>query len=342
MHVEGSPADSKPSAAELARKRAERFGIPVVTADAPAAPVVTEKPEDHEVEDAPKTEARTPLESFDTYQPLLASSIPEGSIIESADFVIDHANLKRIEKVIQLHGEDKVKEVAKQVVERINKEFEGDRSKIRAPGRLATSRLSFGLKAIISKSERREPRTDEKSSSSKKNDNKGGKWTEEEWEQWRKEKGQKGGKKDEVKSWKSSGYEKKDWNDKSYKKPNSDPFESDVEEFISRNRLDRRASEAMRTESRGMVAYVMDQGFNLVHKYDNTSKEVIMRMHDYRRLKERGGQPHGRSSARDPSPAHAKNRDRSYSRDRSDSRGRSRSRSYSRDRYARGSRSLSR
>jgi hypothetical protein len=343
MAGDSNNADSKPSASDLARKRAERFGIPVVATE-------TVKPVDSEMvseevetkaDEAKVESSETPKESFDKYDPLIASAITENSIVESGDFVIDNANLRRLDKVIELHGEDKVKEVVVAVIERINKEFEGDRSKIRAPPRLATSRLSFGLKQILSKSERKhedKPRTND--SRVKKDDRKDNKkWTDEEWDQWKKSKGSS---KDDGKGWKSNSYDdKKDWGNKksSYQK-NSDPFESDVEEFIYRNRLDKRASEAMRTESRGMITYVMDQGFTLAHKFDNPSKEVILRMADYRKSKERGGAAPSRShSKRVPSPSP---RGRSISRDRSDARYRSRSRSYSRDRYVRGSRSMSR
>ena len=357
--------EDRPTASELARKRAERFGIPVITEPKSSEheePVDTEPAAESDQMEVEKTEP-----SNDKYRDLLTAGIPENSIIEIDDIVIDNANLKRIERVIESFGEDKVKEIVTAVVTKIGADFEQDRSKIRAPPRLATSRLSFALKQALPKPEREENKKKEmpKKTEIKKNDTgKKGKWTDEEWAEWNKDSNNNKWKKDDWKKddwkkdnkdWKKDDWKKDnkdwkrdDWKDKKggygdkyeQKKPVRDEFESDVEEFIYRNKLDRRSAEAMRTESRGMVGFVMDEGFNL-DRSNNPSKEVIMRMHAYRMKKL------GRSSRRTSRSRSRSYRDRSLSRDkrvsqkRSLSRGRSRSRSDSRDRYDRGSRSRS-
>lgn len=326
-------SEARPTAEDLARKRAERFGIPVyqemkhqpMESMAEQPTEVAESPVDEspEMEDEPGAK-NTPVHH--EYDELLASGIPEGSIITIEDLVIDNPNFKRIQKVLELPengGEAKIKEIVTAVVTRINTEFEGDRSKIRAPPRLATSRLTFALKQALPRAPKKEaaPKTS-------KNDAK-------DWKKGRSE-------------WKSN-----DWNSKKYvddrngKKNRSysyDSLESDAEEFIRRNRLDKRSAEIMRTESRGMVAYIMDQGFNL-SKYENPSREVMLRVGEYRRKKRAPGGPshqnRGRpwkKSSRSVSKSPARSRSRSYNRGRSPSR----SVSYARNTYNRDSRSRSR
>jgi len=162
--------------------------------------------------------------------------------------------------------------------------------------------------------------------------------------------------KNDAKDWKKgrSEWKSNDWNsnkkyvdDRNSKKNRSysyDSLESDAEEFIRRNRLDKRSAEIMRTESRGMVAYIMDQGFNL-SKYENPSREVMLRVGEYRRKKRApGGGAHQnrggswKKSSRSVSKSPARSRSRSYNRGRS----RSRSVSYARNTYNRDSRSRSR
>jgi len=321
---------SRPTISDLAKKRAERFGIPVYTKEStePAAaisvPAVDLKPaavhakadEEMNIGDSKEGEHHAEGESLSAqvvhheYDDLLASGIPEGSIVSLEDFVIDNSNFKRIQKIIESGGgEAKVREVVGNVSSRINKEFDGDRSKIRAPPRLATSRLSFGLKQALPRLPRQE-----------------------------KPKPTVGGDKKKVVNLRGGN----DWKHKDNRgrSHSYDSFESDVEEFIRRNRLDKRSTESMRTESKGMVSYVMDQGFSL-DRYNNPSREVMIRMNEYRKSKRTGGGYGERSfnngnrgsgynsAARSPS--------RSYSRGRS----RSRSRSYQRDRYDRDSRSRS-
>ena len=333
--------DSRPSAEDLARKRAERFGIPVfhdskeqplerMEEDAPMDDVRKAADESPETTDEAGTKSG---EVHHEYDDLLSSGIPEGSIITIEDLVIDNPNFKRLEKVIALPengGESKVREIVTAVCNRINTEFEGDRSKIRAPPRLATSRLTFALKQALP----RPPKTEnvQKKDSGKRNDPK----------------------KNNRNDWKSNdrnlnkkkSYEYVD--DRVNKKNRSysyDSLESDAEEFIRRNRLDKRSAEVMRTESRGMVAYIMDQGFNL-SKFENPSREVMLRVGEYRRNKKGprgpGGQNRGPAWKKPPSRSASKSplrsRSRSYNRDRS----RSRSRSYARNTYDRDSRSRSR
>jgi hypothetical protein len=329
---------SRPSASELAKKRAERFGIPVYhdSKQSESAQVIEERPDEamevtHKQHDDGKDDTQYNNEgnkneetSYHDHDELLASGIPAESIITIEDFVIDSANHKRILKVIEVAGgEDKIKEIVANVASRISKEFEGDRSKIRAPPRLATSRLSFALKQALPRPERPE-KYDKKKVILGKGDDKS---------DWKKGRGE----------WKSNDWNSKSayHNDKKGKRSYSyDSFESDVEEFIKRNRLDKRSAEAMRTESRGMVSYVMDEGFNL-DRYNNPSREVMIRMNEYRRSKRTGGG--GRSYPNDKKGSEynstARSRSRSYSR--GHSRSRSRSRSYSRDRYDRDSRSRS-
>jgi hypothetical protein len=326
-------SESRPSADDLARKRAERFGIPVYQEmnHQPLEPMDEQIPEIAEVEmvesKVVEESERKEAQVYHDYDDLISSGIPNDSIVFAEDFVVDSANLKRIKMVIELPengGETKVREIVLALVNRINTEFENDRSKIRIPSRLATSRLTFALKQALP----RQPKGDNIS---------------------RREKPDaRDSKKSRVdlKSNHSNTGKKKNYDyvdDRVNKKNRSysyDSLESDAEDFIRRNRLDKRSSEVMRTESRGMVAYIMDQGFNL-SKYDNPSREVMLRVGEYRRgKKETGGSRAGswnqknRNTVRSP----VRSRSRSYNRDRS----RSRSVSYARNAYNRESRSRSR
>ena len=384
-----SPDDgdaSRPSAVELARKRAERFGIPLVPVTEPKAPVK----KDHEMDTEESTEKAVSA-AMEPYRDLIASALPEGSILETDDFLGDNRNARLVERLIEHAGEEKVKEVVLEVANKISVDFENDRSKIQSPPRLASFRFGRSLKAALPKSETtpdRVQKTIEKKPAEKKDAWKA-KWTDAEWAEWSKNKDQAGGakKKDwsdwkkggndwksSGKDWKSGGSDWKSggsdwksndkWGNKGYsndykKKPvDYDSFESDVEEFIYSNKLDKRSSQALREESKGMVGYVMDQGFNL-NRFSNPSKEVMMRMKAYTNNK-RGYNYPAKSSARSRSRSYSARRDApSRSRsivkggkqyvqagaaremDRSVSRSRSRGRSDSRDRYHRGSRSES-
>ena len=371
-NMEGDSEASKPSAAELAKKRAERFGIPLV------AKV------DESKETAPKDESasQTPAEggdssekkpsSMEKYRDLIASSLEEGSIIVVEDLVSDSRNGNLFQKVIDQFGEDKIREIIKDVVAKIAESFNNDRSTIESPPRLAGFRISRALKAVLPKL----PNTDRKEYEKKpeKKDSWKGKWTDEEWAEWNKKKEETGGyKKKDWGDWKkgqgewksndwNSGNKRKDYSDKRDDKWDSkkkrshsyDAFESDVEEFIYRNRLDKKASKILREETKGMVTYVMDQGFDL-KRYDNPSREVMLRCKDYIRTKKGDGAGKGSRghSARSPSRSRSRSRGyRSRSRSRSPrdnrgpskrsmSRGRSPSRSDSRDRYRGRSRSAS-
>ena len=347
---------NKPSAAELAKKRAERFGIPlVVKNDEKMDEATEEKPEKDE---DPQSKESKP-NAMEKYRALVLSSLEEGSIIVLEDIIEDSRNANLFQKVIDQCGEEKVREVIKEVVSKIKADFNNDRSTIESPPRLAGFRIGRGLKAVLPRRPREE-RKDEQKKDSK--DSWKGKWTEEEWAEWNKKKKEEdwGDWKKGKGEWKSndwnSGNKRKDWGDKhaddkwdSKKKNKShDPFESDVEEFIYRNRLDRKAANILREETKGMVTYVMDQGFDL-KRYDNPSREVMLRCKDYIRMK-RGDREQGKGSrshsARSPSrsrsrsPVH-RSRSRSRGGARSPSRGRSQSRSDSRDRYRDRSRSAS-
>jgi len=319
-------SESRPSADDLARKRAERFGIPVYqemkhqhmdTLEEKPADVV----EDSRMDESPEADQEPTSKNAEVhhdYDELLGSGIPEGSIITIEDLVIDTPNLRRIQKVIELPengGEAKIREIVTSIVTRINTEFENDRTKIRAPPRLATSRLTFALKQALP----RPPKKDQPPKPAR----------------------------NDPKDWKKGrdNNKKKYVDDRNKNRSYSyDSLESDAEDFIRRNRLDKRSAEIMRTESRGMVAYIMDQGFNL-SKYDNPSREVMLRVGEYRRKKrapaggsnsQRGGQ--WKKSSRSVSKSPARSRSRSYNRGRS----RSRSVSYARNAYHRDSRSRSR
>lgn len=374
--------ESRPSAAELAKKRAERFGIPLIAkkGDEPShqeeeeEEEKQEQKEDEAMEDTPKEKGP----SMEEYRDLVSSALEEGSIIVLADIIGDDRNAKLIQRVIEQSGEEKVKEIIKEVVEKIAKDFDNDRSKIEAPPRLAGFRISRGLKNILPKPERRaDKKKTETAHDDKKSDKKDSwkaKWTDEEWAEWSKKKDKEPAadwkKKEPVADWKKkdwgdwkkggNDWKSNDWNKKgdagkswdkkdygkswdkkgndSYEKKRSysyDQFESDVEEFIYSNRLDKKASKIIREETRGMVTYVMDQGFNL-KRFDNPSKEVMLRCKEYM-VKKRGEKTSRAPSARGRSPSYSP-KDRSRSRsprgdNRSPPRGRSPSRSNSRDRY---------
>jgi hypothetical protein len=348
---------SKPSAAELAKKRAERFGIPLVVKNDEKAMTIDEPQEKathHEITQSKESKPN----QMEKFRELVASSLEEGSIIVLEDIIEDSRNANLFQKVIDHAGEEKVREVIREVVSKIKADFNNDRSTIESPPRLAGFRIGRSLKAALPKLPREARRDNEKQDSK---DSWKGKWTDEEWAEWNKKKDwgdwKKG--KGEWKSndWNDSGNKRKDWGDKysddkwdtkKKNKSSNDPFESDVEEFIYRNRLDRKAAKILREETKGMVTYVMDQGFDL-KRYDNPSREVMLRCKDYIRMK-RDERPQGKGSrshsARSPSRSRSRSplpRSRSRSRggDRSLSRGRSRSRSNSRDRYRDRSRSAS-
>jgi hypothetical protein len=364
---------SKPSAAELAKKRAERFGIPLLTKDESKGHEV--RPDDRVVQtESPETESSNKEKkpnAMEKFRELIASSLEQDSIITLEDLVSDSRNANLFQKVIDQSGEEKVRDIIKEVVSKIKADFKDDRSSIESPPRLAGFRVSRALKAALPKlprtdrkekeakrEDKREDKRDDKRKEHKNDGKKGGKWTDDEWAEWNKKKGQS--------DWKSndwnSGNKRKDWGDKRDDKWDSkkkrsyeyDSFESDVEEFIYRNRLDKKASKILREETKGMVTYVMDQGFDL-KRYDNPSREVMLRCKDYIRMKkdDRGGNSRGgrsaRGSSRSRSPSRSrKSRSRSRSArdghrsgDRSPSRGRSPSRSNSRDRYRDRSRSAS-
>jgi hypothetical protein len=326
-------SESRPSADDLARKRAERFGIPVYQEmkHQPLETMEEQIPDTVEVKmDEAKEDAvsdRKDAQVYHEFDELIASCIPNDSIIFAEDFVIDGANLRRIQSVIDLPengSESKVREIVLAIVNRINTEFENDRSKIRIPSRLATSRLTFALKQVLP----RQPRTENRSTRDKKDA-----------KDWKK--GRADLKSNDWNAGKKKSYDYVD--DRVNKKNRSysyDSLESDAEDFIRRNRLDKRSAEVMRTESRGMVAYIMDQGFNL-SKYDNPSREVMLRVGEYRRGKKDTGRARGGSShqkIRNAIKSPVRSRSRSYNRDRS----RSRSVSYARNAYNRESHSRSR
>ena len=366
--------ESKPSAEELARKRAERFGIPLVakTGDEATPQESASQTPDEEGDDKEKKPS-----SMEKFRDLIASSLEEGCIIVVEDLVGDSRNGNLFQKVIDQFGEDMIRGIIKEVVSKIAGDFKNDRSTIESPPRLAGFRISRALKAVLPKLPKTEKKEQEKKKDNKKDEKKEtlkGKWTDEEWAEWNKKKEETGGYKKKdwgdwnkgQGEWKSNdwntGNKRKDWGDKRDDKWDSkkkrshayDSFESDVEEFIHRNRLDKKASKILREETKGMVTYVMDQGFDL-KRYDNPSREVMLRCKDYIRSK-RGdrGDKGGRSrSARSPSRSRSRSRSyRSRSRSRSPrdnrgtaeksmSRGRSPSRSDSRDRYRDRSRSAS-
>ena len=360
--------ETKPSAIDLARKRAERFGIPVVPKG------------DEEMEGEPPME--TPPEeekdkhhhdptAMEKYRELITETLGESPILEVDDFMTDSRTAVWIDKVIQQSGEEKVREIIKQVSEKIASDFNNDRSTIKSPPRLVSFRFSRSLKSLLPRPEKRDrvrkdidKRSDKKRESQKEgNDSRKKKLTDAEWADRNKKKEDNGGlKKKDYGDWKKGQGEwrSNDWNSKG--KPGSkggsknrsysyDSFESDVEEFIHSNKLDNKASKVLREESKNLVNYVMDQGFSL-RSYSNPSKEVMLRMKDYIRKKrddkyDRGYSARSRSRSRSYSP---KPKSNSYSKDakyrssdydRSVSRGRSYDRANSRDRYDRRSRSRS-
>ena len=368
-------SESGPSAVDLAKKRAERFGIPVY-GDKPAAENKNgeEKDSPIEADEATNQDTLSPqANALEQYRDLLVSALPEDSILLIDDMMGDGRNAKLIQKYLEANDEEKFKALIAEMIKKIADEFSNDRNKIQIPVKLASFRLSKMLRLGLPKQERRErPERSDKYEKSDKTTKKT--WTDAEWAEWSKksEGWKKGGDwkkgKDDwkAKDWNSGkrkNYGDDDYYKGDYKKSRHDPFESDVEEFIRSNRLDKRCADVMRTESKGMATFVMDQGFNL-RKCDNPSKEVMLRMKDYIRSKrgDRGGQQgynnypkrsrsrsysRGRSISRSRSrsgrpmqvdsrrPAPAANQSRDYSRSRS------RSRSDSRDRYARRSRSVS-
>lgn len=309
--------------------------------------------------------------AMEKYRELITESLGESLILVVDDFMSDSRTAEWIDKVIEKSGEEKVREIIKQVSDKIAAEFKNDRSSIKSPPRLVSFRFSRSLKSLLPRPDKRERvRKDiDKRGDRKKDDKKSSgeswkkKWTDEEWAEWNKKKDQTGGgKKKDWGDWKKGQGEWKsnDWNNKGKteskapKKTRSysyDAFESDVEEFIHSNKLDQKASKVLREESKNLVTFVMDQGFSL-RSYSNPSKEVMLRMKDYIRKKrddkyDRGYSARSRSRSRSYSPKPKSNsysRDRKYRSadyDRSVSRGRSFDRGDSRDRYDRRSRSRS-
>jgi hypothetical protein len=359
----------KPSAADLAKKRAERFGIPLVAkSDEPHG---SSEPSSEKAEHPATEPAEKKPNPMEKYAGLIASSLEEGSIIVTEDLTGDSRNANLLQKVIEHAGEDKVKEIVREVVAKICTDFENDRSKIESPPRLAGFRISRALKNALPKlprPEKQEKKEDKPASKdSGKKDSWKGKWTDEEWAEWNKKKEESGGwKKKDWGDWKkgSGDWKSNDWNSGDKRKNNKqddgwgskkkkndayDAFESDVEEFIYRNRLDNKAAKILREETKGMVTFVMDQGFDL-KRYDNPSREVMLRCKDYMRTKR--GDRSGKQSASYSARSRSRSRSRSYHNrsrspvgrggaDRSPSRGRSLSRSNSRDRYRDRSRSPS-
>lgn len=346
-HYEDHGDDSKPSAAELARRRAERFGIPVHP-DEKADQKMVEEEAAHA--DAPKDSGPNEMEK---YRHIF--EVPEGSILTTDDFVSDGRSSRLVALVIEQSGEEKVREILNGILSKTSADFENDRSKIQSAPRLASFRLSRALKSALPKPEKPErvKKDIAKKETNKKEDKKDDrkkKWTDEEWAEWKKNK--EGNQKKDWNDWKkgSGEWKSNDWNSNkkgdgkggkkldSHKRSDSyDTFESDVEEFIYSNRLDKRSAEALRTESKGMVGYVMDQGFNL-NRYNNPSKEVMMRMKEYVNKKRGYGNNRGGASRSDyPQKSRSRSRSRTGGRqaERSASRGRSRSRSDSRDQYRR-------
>ena len=361
--------NSKPSAAELAKKRAERFGIPLIAKnDDKSSEEMKQQPAEEENPESKDKKSN----HMDKYRELIASSLEEGSIIIIDDIIGDSRNANLFQKVIDQSGDEKVREIIKEVVAKISADFKNDRSSIESPLRLAGFRISRALKASLPKLPRQDKRDETNRGDNKKDSHepKKGKWTDEEWAEWSKKKEESGGwKKKDSGDWKkgesdwksndwNSGNKRKDWGDKrddrwdntkKNKSSSHDAFESDVEEFIYRNRLDKKASDIIREETKGMVTYVMDQGFDL-KRYDNPSREVMLRCKDYIRMK-RGDRPGNKGtrshSARSRSRSAIKGsrsrspREAPRGGDKSPPRGRSQSRSDSRDRYRDRSRSAS-
>jgi hypothetical protein len=359
----------KPSAVDLAKKRAERFGIPLVanTDDVKKnRHEPTERSAEH-VTDEPASDKKTNM--MEKYRGLVISSLPEDSIIVVDDIVGDSRNANLFQKVIDQFGEDKIREIIVEVVKKIGTDFNNDRKTIDSPPRLAGFRVSRALKTALPKLEKPDRKQKEEKPTNNRTDKKDDswkkKWTDEEWAEWNNKKEETGGlKKKDWGDWKKGQGEWKsnDWNsgdkrknygsnndkwDSKKKRSNShDAFESDVDEFIYRNKLDKKAAKILREETKGMVTYVMDQGFDL-KRFDNPSREVMLRCKDYMRTK-RGGDRDSKNSRSYPAQSRSRSRSRSYhsrsdggrgSGDRSLPRGRSRS--DSRDQYRDRSRSPS-
>ena len=327
----GSPKhqtdEAAASAAELAKKRAERFGIPVYTEEAVPKEVKKAEPivaavADKVDEDMEKEKGPNPMEEF---RELIRSAMPADCVVLTIeDLMGDGRNAKPMRMYIEANGEDKLKELIGEMIGKIATEFDNDRAKIQVPVKLAAFRLSKTLRFGKFEKRTREGKGDRENKRDDKRDDRGDKkkkWTDDEWADWKK------------------GPKKDDWNNKrksyddgykdDYKKSRSrDPFESDVEEFIRSNRLDKRSADVMKTESKGMAEFVMDAGFNL-NKYDNPSKEVMLRMKEYIQKKRDSRNyyaPKQHSRSRTPpgrAPAPAAYRSRSASRDRYDRRSRS-------------------
>lgn len=361
--------DMKPSAVDLAKKRAERFGIPLIANTEDVKKTRNEADEDSTENAVEESAGDKRANLMEKYRDLLASSLPENSIIVVEDLIGDSRNANLFQKVIDKFGEEKIKEIIAEVVKKIGTDFNNDRTSIDSPPRLAGFRVSRALKAALPKLEKPERKQKEEKPTNKKNDKKDDawkkKWTDEEWAEWNKKKEETGGwKKKDWGDWKkgqgewksndwNSGDKRKNygnnndkWDSKKKRSDSYDAFESDVDEFIYRNKLDKKAAKILREETKGMVTYVMDQGFDL-KRFDNPSREVMLRCKDYMKMK-RGVDRGGKDSRSYSAKSRSRSRSRSYhsrsdggrgSGDRSLSRGRSRSNS--RDQYRDRSRSPS-